>query len=190
MVVSAAIGDGENILSIMGKFKPEVVLLDLGLHTQNSLELVKSIRKNFEDSKIIVMDLVPLQQDVFEFVQAGVAGFTLKDSGVEDFLKTIRSVIKGGRVLPAYLTDSLFTQILKHAASNPKSNRIEESVRMTQRERQVIELIAEGLSNKEIGEKLNLSVHTIKSHVHNILEKLSLHTRIQISNFSHNSKEM
>lgn len=189
MIVCAAIGDGDKVIAVMEKFNPQVVLLDLGLRTQNSLALVKSIRKSFSECKVIVMDLVPLQEDIYEFVQAGVSGFTLKDSGVEDFLRTIRSVLDGVRVLPAYLTDSLFSQILKHANTNIKPNKIEESVRMTKRERQVIELIAEGLSNKEIGSMLHLSTHTIKSHVHNILEKLSLHTRIQIANYSRTTED-
>ena len=185
MNVVSTVGNGENILALIGKLKPSIVLLDLGLRSQNSLETVKLVRTNFQETKIIVMDLVPLQTDVFEFVQAGVSGFMLKDISVTEFLKTIRSVYQGARVLPPNLTSSLFSQIVEHAINGSKASVIVESVRMTKRERQVIELIADGSTNKEIAQKLHLSHYTIKSHVHNILEKLALNTRVQIAKHAH-----
>jgi DNA-binding NarL/FixJ family response regulator len=183
--VVSTVGNGENILELMEKQKPDIVLLDLGLRNKNSLSIVKLVRKDFKNTKIIVMDLIPLQADVLEFVQAGVAGFMLKDISVAEFLKTIRSVYKGSQVLPSNLTGSLFSQIVQQALDGSKTTSLEESVRMTKRERQVIELISEGFTNKEIAQKLHLSTYTVKSHVHNILEKLSLNTRVQIAKHAH-----
>jgi len=188
MHVVASVGNGENILQMMGKFKLDIVLLDLGLRNQNSLQVVKLIKKHFQEIKIIAMDLIPLQSDVFEFVQAGVSGFILKDANVTEFFKTIRSVYQGAQVLPPHLTSSLFSQIVEHAINGSKPSAIAEAVRMTKRERQVIELIADGFTNKEIAQKLHLSTYTVKSHVHNILEKLSLHTRVQIAKYAHISE--
>lgn len=190
MSVVETVGNGENILAIMEKFKPDVLLLDLGLRSRSSLNLVKLVKKNFSASKIIVMDLIPLQADVLEFVQAGVSGFILKDATVNDFLKTIRSVVKGLQVLPPNLTGSLFSQIVEHAVSGSNTTALIESVRMTKREKQVIELISEGSTNKEIAQELHLSTYTIKSHVHNILEKLALSTRVQIAKYLHDSKKI
>jgi DNA-binding NarL/FixJ family response regulator len=188
MHVVATVGNGENILLMMGKIKPNIVLLDLGLRNQNSFQIVKSTKQNFPEIKIIVMDLIPLQADVFEFVQAGVSGFILKDASIAEFLKTIRSVYQGLQVLPPHLTGSLFSQIVEHAINGSKPSAIEESVRMTKREKQVIELIADGSTNKEIAQKLHLSTYTVKSHVHNILEKLALNTRVQIAKHAHLSE--
>ena len=185
--VVATVGNGENILVILRKYKPEVLLLDLGLRDRSSLNLVKVVKKNSPGAKIIVMDLIPMQADVFEFVQAGVSGFILKDATVIDFLKTIRSVAKGSQVLPPNLTGSLFSQIVEHAVNGSKPSALLDSVRMTKRERQVIELISDGHSNKEIAQKLHLSTYTVKSHVHNILEKLALNTRVQIAKYAHDS---
>ncbi|MHB8907133.1 MAG: LuxR C-terminal-related transcriptional regulator [Melioribacteraceae bacterium] len=181
MHVIATVGHGENILITIGQHKPNIILVDLGLRNQNSLQIVKLSKRNFPGTKIIVMDLVPLQADVFEFVQAGVSGFILKDASIAEFYKTIRSVYKGLQVLPPHLTGSLFSQIVEHAINGSKPSAIADAVRMTKRERQVIELIAEGFTNKEIAQKLHLSTYTVKSHVHNILEKLTLHTRVQIA---------
>ena len=186
--VVTTVGNGENILALIAKHKPNIVLLDLGLRSQNSLSIVMLIKKNFQEIKIIVMDLIPLQADVFEFVQAGVSGFMLKDISVTEFLKTIRSVYAGAQVLPPHLTGSLFSQIVEQAINGTKQSAITESVRMTKREKQVIELIADGYTNKEIAQKLHLSTYTVKSHVHNILEKLSLSTRVQVAKHAHISE--
>ncbi|MCF8356473.1 MAG: response regulator transcription factor [Melioribacteraceae bacterium] len=185
MHVVATVGDGENILKMIGKSKPDIVLLDLGLRSQNSLHVVKLISKNYEKTKIIVMDLIPSQDDVLEYVQAGVSGFILKDANIEDFFKTIRSVHEGVQVLPPNLTGSLFSQIVEHAINGDKPSKVFDAVRMTKRERQVIELISDGSTNKEIAQKLHLSTFTIKSHVHNILEKLALNSRVQIAKHAH-----
>jgi len=189
MNVVTTIGNGENILALIDKLKPNIVLLDLGLRSQNSLYIVKLIKKHYKEIKIIVMDLIPLQADVFEFVQAGVSGFMLKDISVTEFLKTIRSVYSGAQVLPPNLTGSLFSQIVDHAINESTPAALNESVRMTKRERQVIELIADGFTNKEIAQKLHLSTYTVKSHVHNILEKLSLNTRVQVAKHAHISDQ-
>jgi DNA-binding NarL/FixJ family response regulator len=185
MYAAATIGNGENIITLIEKIKANIVLLDLGLSNRNSLNIVKLIKKKFPETKIIVMDLIPLQADVFNFVQAGVSGFILKDANVTEFYKTIRSVYKGSKVLPPNLTGTLFSQIVDHAVNAATPSVIAKSVAMTKREKQVIELIADGSTNKEIAQKLHLSPHTVKSHVHNILEKLALNTRVQIAKHAH-----
>ena len=166
------------------RLRPSVVLLDVGLRSLSSLRLVKLVKKNTPDAKVIVMDLAPVQTELMEYVRAGVSGFVLKDATFDDFLKTIRSVAKGAKVLPSVLTGSLFSQIVEHVALKKKGNPFK-SVKMTSREREVVVLIAEGLSNKEIAGRLNLATDTVKSHVHNILEKLALHTRLEIASYAH-----
>lgn len=108
---------------------------------------------------------------------------------MEEFLKTIRTVFDGAKVLPPHLTGSLFSQIINHAINGLTHTVINDSVQMTKRERQVIELIANGDTNKEIAQKIHLSTSTVKSHVHNILEKLALSTRVQIAKQAHLSEE-
>jgi DNA-binding NarL/FixJ family response regulator len=164
MNVVENVGNGENIMTIMRKNKPEVLLLDLGLRNRSSLNLVKLVKKKFPLSKVIIMDLIPLQADVFEYV-------------------------KGSQVLPSNLTGSLFSQIVEHAINASKPSALLDSVRMTKREKQVIELISEGHTNKEIAQELHLSTHTVKSHVHNILEKLALNTRVQIAKYAHDRRK-
>ena len=183
MTVIAALSSGEALLH-KKPLRPDVILLDFVLRSRSSLRLVNGIRGAHPESRIIVMDLAPLQSSLVEYVQAGVAGFVLKDATFTDFIRTIRDVAQGRKVLPPPLTSSLFTEIATHATRKGKGNPFR-SVRMTTREREVIELIAEGLSNKQISSRLSLAVDTVKSHVHNILEKLALHTRLEIASYHH-----
>ena len=183
--VVAAFGNGkEAVLKGTQELKPQIVLVDLGLKGQNSLHLVELIKKESSEIKVIVMDLIPVQADVVEFVRGGVSGFLLKDATFDDFVRTIRSVAAGASVLPPSLTGSLFSQIIERVTGEEKASLID-AVRMTKREREVIELIAEGLSNKEIAQRLSIATYTVKSHVHNILDKLALHTRLQVASYAH-----
>lgn len=186
VTVSSSNGDA---LAKARSFKPHVVLLDIGLRNMNSVKIVQSLRKELPKIEVIVMDLIPVHADVAEFVKEGVSGFILKDATVDDFLSAIRSVAKGVKVLPPPLTSSLFSHIVEHAlmAGNPK--KIVKAVIMTKREQEVIDLIAKGQSNKQIAEKLFIAVHTVKSHVHNILEKLALHTRLELAHHTFSQED-
>jgi len=187
--VLAVFGDIAKALKFVSESQPAIVLLDLGLPAHNSLQLVKVLKKDFPKVKIIAMDLVPLQEDLLVFVQAGVSGFIVKEATVEDFLKTIRSVAGGAKVLPPHLTESLFSQIVNKAVKESDTTKLIEAVKMTKREKQVIDMVADGLTNKEIASRLHLSTYTVKSHIHNILEKLALHTRVQIAKYAHTNDD-
>lgn len=183
IMVLAASGDGTNTLLKIQQLKPNVVLLDLGLRSQNSLHVVEIVKKDFPNAKIIVMDLAPVQADVLQYVKAGANGFILKDASLNDFLVTIRAVADGSTVLPPLLVNSLFSQIVEHAIKEGDIT-LKEAVQMTKREREVISLLSEGMSNREIGQNIKISTYTVKSHIHNIMEKLALHTRLELANYS------
>jgi DNA-binding NarL/FixJ family response regulator len=186
--VVASLGTGDPILK--GKdVRGDVVLLDVGLRSQSSLRLVSALRAERPGLKIVVMDLAPTQSTLMEYVSAGVSGFVLKDATFAHLMHTIQDVARGEKVLPPPLASSLFTQIADVATRRGKGNPFR-SVKMTAREREVVELIAEGLSNKEIAARLHLAVDTVKSHVHNILEKLALHTRLEIASYRHFSNSL
>ena len=182
VVARAEDGDAVSQLKSMKK-PPDVILLDLGLEKENSLRLMVMLREEVPAARIIAMDIFPEQLDIVEFVKAGGSGFILKNASSDDYIETIRAVAAGSKVLPPALTNSLFTQIIESALKT--GNGIpNNSVQLTNREREIVDLISEGLSNKEISDRLHIATYTTKSHVHNILEKLALNTRLQIAAFS------
>ncbi len=170
--------------AFLAESSPHVVLLDVGLGEEDSLNGAAAIRDAAPSAKVVMMDLIPVNGEIVEFVNAGVCGFVLKDATFEEFVATIRAVAAGQKVLPPRLTESLFSQIAQEVDGRGRAL-VMEDVRMTRREREVIELIGEGLSNKEIAQRLNIATHTVKSHVRNVMEKLALHTRLQIAAYSH-----
>lgn len=185
-VVSATAGNHDTLDQIT-TMKPHVVLMDLGLRGSNGLRVVATLSKEFPGIKVIGMGLLPSQLDIVEFVEAGAVGFVLKDATIEEILETIRAVVRGTKVLPPILTGSLFSHVIEHSLAKGKGN-LAEAVRMTKREREIIVLITEALSNKEIALRLNLSTYTVKSHIHNILEKMALHSRLEIATRSLGNK--
>lgn len=184
--VLAASADVEEALRKAREAKPDVLLLDFGLKDHDSLSLTATVHAEVPGARVIVMGLLPAQEDVADYVRAGASGFLMKDASFEDFVETIRAVASGAEVLPQALTNTLFSQIARNAVSGNRA-RVLESVRLTNRERQVIDLLGEGLSNKEIATRLHIAVHTVKSHVHNVLEKLALRSRLEVAAFFHSS---
>ncbi|MDA3884673.1 MAG: response regulator transcription factor [Candidatus Delongbacteria bacterium] len=181
--VVGAVQNAESALKKAIRFKPDIVLLDFGLQNQNSLDVLKSLKDNVTEIKVIGMGLLSTQSDILSFVQGGADGFILKTASVDDLISTLRSISVGKTILPPPMAASLFFQVAENVIMKEK-NKISDSVRMTKREKEIIALIVEGASNKDIANELNISTYTVKSHVHNILEKLALTSRLQISNYA------
>ncbi|MFO7914547.1 MAG: response regulator transcription factor [Candidatus Krumholzibacteriales bacterium] len=180
----AARAEGSDVVAQVKKMKipPDIILLNLGVKKEYSLNLMAGLLKELPTVQFIAMDMFPEQSDIVEFVKAGGNGFILKTAPLEDYIKTIKRVAEGENVLPPALTNSLFTEIIKTAFKTGKENP-DNLIQLTSREREIATLITEGLRNKEIAERLHISTYTVKSHVHNILEKLALNTRLQIAAF-------
>jgi len=186
--VLAAFAEVDEAMAAIREAKPDVVLLDLGVSEQETLALAGRVRTDVPTARIIIMGMRPRQRDIAEFVHAGVAGFIMKDASFEEFFTTIGAVAGGAQVLPDVLTGTLFTQIAKTtkfgAAAPPSA-----IVKLTKRELEIVEMLGHGLSNKEISARLHIAVHTVKSHVHNILEKLARRSRLEVAAFTHAMRE-
>lgn len=178
----AACENIEGIPSVLaGSAAPApVILLELGNCNEKGLQIVKTVKTALPESKIIIMNMLPKQEDILQLVSCGVEGFILKDAASEEFLTTVKTVFEGEKVLPQRLTNMLFSQIIEHKNGSEMSSLLESS-NLSFREKQIIRFVAEGLTNKEIAQQLNLSSFTVKSHVHNILKKLALRKRMQIA---------
>lgn len=168
--------------AVLEKVSPNVVLLDVGLENGDSMEVARKVMEDFPEAEIIVMDLLPAADDIVDFITMGVSGFIVKDAALDEVVHTIRAVAAGVDVLPDAMTATLFSEIAREAVSAGGTHH-HESVQLTPREGEVIELIADGLSNKAVGKELHISIHTVKSHLRNIMEKLNLHSRLQLARY-------
>lgn len=177
-VVAAADGPDAGLVRAQ-ETKPQVVLVNALLGNHSSHRFVERVRKTAPEPKVVVMDLLPAEDALVEFARAGAAGFVPKRARIDDLVATVRSVADGRKVVLPPLTGALFSCVANRAAGRTAPDATD-AVRMSKREREVIDLIIEGLSNKEIAQRLRIATNTVKTHVHNILEKLVLHSRVQI----------
>lgn len=149
---------------------PQVVLLDAALANGDSQTFLTNMKSTAPDAKAIVIDFVPAQQDVQQFIEHGANGFIMKDATAEDIVKAIRSVASGTDLPPPPTPPRTAESIGTRATAGAQGIA---SVRLTKREHEIRELIAAGLGNKEIAQRLNIATNTVKSHVHNMLGKLA-----------------
>jgi len=151
--------------------KPQVVLLDAALANGDSYTFLATLKATAPDAKAVVMDFVPAQQDVHQFIDGGANGFIMKDASAEDIVKAIRSVASGTDLPPPPAAPRSFAPDAGHAGNTATASG--GNVRLTKREQEIKELIAAGLGNKEIAQRLKIATNTVKSHVHNMLGKLA-----------------
>lgn len=185
---TVAYGAANGSLEKLREAASDVLLLDVGLEGEDSLELAQRIRVELPALRVIAMDLLPVHEDLVEFVTAGVAGFILKDATLDELVTTIRSVAAGRTILPPEMTSTLFSQIVEEAIARGLAG-VSEATDLTPRERKVVSLIGDGLSNKAIAAMLGISPHTVKSHVRNVMDKLALHSRLQIAAYRHRTAD-
>jgi len=178
--VVGAVADLAAALRQVPEVTPHIVLVDAGLGSCDGARCVEQIRQSAPAARVIVMDLLPAPEEVVAYVKAGAKGFIMKDATVEDLVGTVRSVARGSDVIPAVLTGTLLSHIARDAVVHQRPEAAD-AVRMTKREQEVMQLITDGLDNKAIAQRLSVAGDTVKSHVRNILEKLTLHSRLAIA---------
>ena len=179
------VAGGGGDVSLLGDIQPEVILLDIDRPEGDGLRIAEQARTVVPRAKVIAMDLGAGQDDLVDWVRAGVSGFIIKDATFDDLVRTIRAVTNGAKILPAQMTGTLFSQVAGAGACRGGGNGAPDCANLTPREQEVIGLIAEGLSNKGIAGRLHISTHTVKSHVRNVMKKLSIRTRLQIAAHAH-----
>lgn len=181
--ILAASAQIEVALQKIQETQPDIVLLSLRPEGDDSLTLAGALHGEVPASRVIILGLQPLQEDVARFVRARVSGFIMANASFDVFLHTIHSVSLGIQVLPVELTRSLFGQ-LNRQGPRVRPTRMLHRKRLTPRERAVADLIMQGLSDKAIASRLRIALHTVKSHVHQVLSKLAVSSRLEVAAFS------
>ena len=173
--VVAEASNGREAIDKASRFHPTIVLMDIRMPELDGLQATRRILAKDDAARILILTTFDLDEYVYEALRAGASGFVLKDDPPEQLLSAIRTVAGG----EALLSPSITKRVIERFARMPQPTPREELQDLTERELEVLRLIARGLSNAEIGEKLYISDTTVKTHITHILQKLDLRDRVQ-----------
>lgn len=165
--------DGIQAVSKVHALKPDVILLDMVMPRMDGLEVIVEIKKSWPEAKIIVLTSFSDDEKVFSAIRSGALGYLLKESSPQDLLQAIHSVARG----EGFLSPTIASKVMREINQPPKLPPTKDP--LTEREVEILQLVAKGLTNDEIAEKLVVSERTVRTHVSNILAKLQLANRTQ-----------
>jgi DNA-binding NarL/FixJ family response regulator len=175
--VVAEAGDGEEAVAVATRHLPDVVVMDVRMPILDGLEATRRIRTELPEVQVIVLTTYDLDDYVFGAIRAGAAGFFLKDGDAEDLIRGIRAVHSGEALMSPASLRKLIAEFA--AAPQPDGAAAAAVAGLTEREREVLRLISQGMANADIAETLFVSVGTVKSHVSSVLAKLRVRDRTQ-----------
>lgn len=173
MVVVGEADDGHSAIRLASELKPDIVLMDIAMPLLNGLEATRKIRRTMPNIRVLVLTMHDDEEYIRQILATGAMGYILKDTAARDLLGAIRSVYKGEAVLSPAVTRLVLEDYLRSGDSTDKDI----SDGLSQRESEVLQLIAEGYTNKQIAEILCISIKTVQSHRNNLMVKLNLHDR-------------
>lgn len=172
--------DGAAAIEACRRLRPDLVLMDIAMPGLGGLEATLQIRKEMPDIKVLVLTQYEDREYVRRFLKLGVSGYVLKKAAGAELVAAVRAASKGGLVLDPEIAREAIRESEEPAAA-PAAGSYES---LTDREKQVLKLVAEGRSNKEVAELLDISVKTAMSHREHVMEKLSLHSRTDLIRFA------
>jgi two-component system, NarL family, response regulator NreC len=173
--------NGQDAIRCIEKNKPALVLMDLSLPKMNGMEALKEIKKRLSDTKIIVLTVHKSEEYILAALDAGANGYVLKDSTSSELVMAINNVLSGKRFISPAISEKIIDGYLEGRKSvKPSSS----WATLTQREREILKLIAEGYKNKDIAEYLCISVKTAEKHRSNLMRKLNLHSISALTAFA------
>jgi DNA-binding NarL/FixJ family response regulator len=170
--------DGVEAVQRVEELLPDVVVMDVRMPRASGIEAARQLRSTAPGTKVMMLTVSDLEEDLYEAVKAGVSGYLLKEVAIEEVADAVRAVAAGQSLVSPSMTSKLLEEF------NVLSRRADErqrslTTKLTDREVEVLRLVAKGLSNREIGSELYISENTVKNHVRNVLEKLHLHSRME-----------
>jgi len=171
--------DGREALSQAEALQPDVILMDITMPVMNGLEVAERLRKSYPSMKVIFLSMHTNAEFVLRALRVGAAGYVIKDAAVPELELAIRSALKGERFLSPRVSSSVIDRFL-----TPQSGASTPLERLTPRQREILQLIAEGKSNKTIARELDLTVKTIESHRAQMMDRLEIHDAAGLVRFA------
>jgi len=171
--------DGEAAVNRAAELLPDVVLLDVRMPKGSGIDACAAIKDVAPSARIIMLTISDEEADLYEAIKAGATGYLLKEISIDEVAAAVRSVYDGQSLISPSMASKLLTEFaLMAKRTNERSNQVP-APRLTDRELEVLKLVARGMNNRDIARELFISENTVKNHIRNILEKLQLHSRME-----------
>ena len=173
--------DGEEAVEKAGESLPEVILMDIRMPRTSGIEACRALKELVPSTKIVMLTISDEEEDLFEAIRAGASGYLLKDIPLDEVADTVRAVNGGQSLINPSMAGKLLTEFATLARRDDDDSRPQQvpAPKLTDREMQVLKLVARGMNNRDIAKELFISENTVKNHVRNILEKLQIHSRME-----------
>jgi DNA-binding NarL/FixJ family response regulator len=174
--------DGAEAVEKAAESLPDIVLMDIRMPRSSGIEACRAMKEAAPSAKIIILTISDEEEDLFEAIRAGASGYLLKDIPLDEVADTVRAVHGGQSLINPSMAGKLLTEFAALAKRDEDDTaRAQElpAPRLTDREMQVLKLVARGMNNRDIAKELFISENTVKNHVRNILEKLQIHSRME-----------
>ena len=171
-------GDGHEAIVQAERTTPDVVLMDVRMPKRSGIEATRAIKDVLPSVKILMLTISDEEADLYEAIKAGASGYLLKEISIDEVANAVRSVQAGQSLISPSMASKLLTEFAAMVKRRDERNQVP-GPRLTERELEVLKLVAKGMNNRDIGAELFISENTVKNHVRNILEKLHLHSRME-----------
>lgn len=180
-------GDGQEAVEKTKKLNPDVLVIDLSMPKLTGIEATKIIRKECPKVAVLVLTMHQNEEYVYQIFRSGAGGYILKDTGKDELATAIRTVAKGEKFFSPRVSEIMVDGYLRKAVARDESISVKLDsidVTLTKREKEILTLVAEGLNNQQIGEKLFISPRTVDTHRTNIMQKLDIHDSANLVKFA------
>jgi len=170
--------DGAEAISMAVEMAPDIVLMDVRMPRRGGIDATSAIKEKVPSTKIVMLTISDEEADLFDAIKAGAMGYLLKEISIDEVAADIRAVYNGQSLISPSMASKLLTEfasMIKNKDDRPQLP----TPRLTDREMEVLRLVAKGMNNRDIAKQLYISENTVKNHIRNILEKLQLHSRME-----------
>ena len=173
--------DGHETLEKVDSRNPDIVLMDSTMPVLNGLEATRQIKKRFPSVKVLVLTMHTNEAYIFQFLQAGASGYLVKQTAPQELLMAIQAVHRGESFLSPVISQTVIKEYIRHVKETGVEDNYE---KLTDREREILQLITEGFSNREIADKLVISLKTVNVHRTNLMNKLNIHSVTELTKYA------
>jgi len=179
------VGSGQALFELLKSTTPDLIITDISLPDISGIDIAKNISENYHDIKILILSMHTSEEFITKALKAGANGYLPKDTSMNELLEAIHIIHKGENYFNKNISDTILRSIIKNSKSDIDNSN---NKSLTKREKEIISLVVDGLTNKEIADKLFISIRTVDSHKNNIMQKLNLKSSVDLVKYAIKNK--